>query len=60
MVPDEIDVTGVIDDPALVAVRASAWRILRVRDNEVFVRTIAAGALTPAAAQKKARALLLS
>ena len=37
----------------------AAWRILRARDNEVFVRAVALGSLTPEAAQRKAKALLV-
>ena len=35
----------------------AAWRILRARDNEEFVRAVARGTLKSAAAQKRAQAL---
>lgn len=38
----------------------AAWRILRAHDNEVFVRAIASGALSPEVAQKQAQALLVT
>lgn len=38
----------------------AAWRILRANDNEVFVRAVASGALSPDVAQKQAQALLVT